>query len=106
MKLDITGRHIAVSDGLREHTEDRLEKINKLFDDETEAHVVLFVEKHRHVAEIQIKTRAGVFSGQESTGEYPPHARGWFAGPLEPLDASPQIFEVIGLQNVFLKCFG
>jgi putative sigma-54 modulation protein len=69
MKLDITGRHIAVSDGLREHTKDRLEKINKLFDDETEAHVVLFVEKHRHVAEIQIKNRSGVFSGQESTAD-------------------------------------
>lgn len=69
MKLDITGRHIAVSDGLREHTEDRLERIDKLFPDETEAHVVLFVEKHRHVAEIQIKSRAGVFSGQESTGD-------------------------------------
>ncbi len=69
MKLDITGRHIAVSDGLREHTEDRLLKIDKMFDYETEAHVVLFVEKHRHVAEIQIKTRAGLFSGQESTGD-------------------------------------
>ena len=69
MKLDITGRHITVSDGLREHTEDRLEKIDKLFHDEIEAHVVLFVEKHRHVAEIQIKSRAGVFSGQESTGD-------------------------------------
>ena len=69
MKLDITGRHITVSDGIREHTEDRLEKIGKLFDDEIEAHVVLFVEKHRHVAEIQIKARAGIFSGQESTAD-------------------------------------
>jgi putative sigma-54 modulation protein len=69
MNLDITGRHIAVSDGIREHTEDRLVKIDKMFDEEIEAHVVLFVEKHRHVAEIQIKTRAGVFSGQESTGD-------------------------------------
>jgi putative sigma-54 modulation protein len=67
--MDITGRHIAVSDGLREHTEDRLLKIDKMFDYETEAHVVLFVEKHRHVAEIQLKTRAGLFSGQESTGD-------------------------------------
>ena len=69
MKVDITGRHIAISDGLREHTDDRLLKIDKMFDYETEAHVVLFVEKHRHVAEIQIKTRAGLFSGQESTGD-------------------------------------
>ncbi|MBD3866712.1 MAG: ribosome-associated translation inhibitor RaiA [Acidobacteria bacterium] len=69
MKLDITGRHITVSDGLREHTEERLEKIDKLFDEAIDAHVVLFVEKHRHVAEIQIKSRAGVFSGQESTGD-------------------------------------
>ncbi len=69
MKLDITGRHIAVSDGLRQHTADRLEKIDKLFHDDIEAHAVLYVEKHRHVAEIQIKSRAGVFSGQESTGD-------------------------------------
>jgi putative sigma-54 modulation protein len=69
MKLDITGRHLTVSDGMRTHTEERLEKVGKMFADEPETHVVLFVEKHRHVAEIQVKSRDGVFSAQESTSD-------------------------------------
>jgi len=69
MKLDITGRHLTVSDGLRRHTEEKLGKIMKMFQDEPESHVVLYVEKHRHVAEIQVKSRDGIFSARESTGD-------------------------------------
>lgn len=69
MKVDITGRHIDITDALREHAEDKLGKIDKILDGPTEAHVVLFIEKHRHVAEIQVKNRAGVFSGQEETDD-------------------------------------
>jgi len=69
MKIDITARHIELTPALRTFTEEKLAKLEKLLDDRLEAHVVLFVEKHRHVAEIQVKSRTAVFSGQEETDD-------------------------------------
>lgn len=69
MNIEITGRHIEVTPALREHVSEKLSKLDKLIDEPVDIHVVLFIEKHRHVAEIQIKARQGVFSGQEETGD-------------------------------------
>ena len=69
MKVDITGRHIDVTSVLRLHTEEKLGKLERMLEGPAEAHVVLFIEKHRHVAEIQLKTRAHTFAGQEETGD-------------------------------------
>ena len=69
MRVDITGRHIDVTSALRLHTEEKLGKLDRLLEGPAEAHVVLFIEKHRHVAEIQLKARAHTFAGQEETGD-------------------------------------
>ncbi len=69
MNIDITGRHIEITPALREFAADKLGKLSKLLDGPVDAHVVLFIEKHRHVAEIQVKSRRGLFSGQEETGD-------------------------------------
>lgn len=69
MKVDITGRHIDVTEGLRTHAEDKLAKLERFLDGSAEAHVVLFIEKHRHVAEIQVKHKIGTFAGTEETGD-------------------------------------
>jgi putative sigma-54 modulation protein len=52
MKLEITGRHVAVTSALKTFTEEKLAKLGKWIDDLAEIHVVLTVEKHRHIAEI------------------------------------------------------
>ena len=57
MKLDITGRHIDITPAIRDFTRDKLSKLDKWIDDVIEAHVVLFVEKHRHTAEVVVKSR-------------------------------------------------
>ena len=67
MNVDITGRHIDVTPALREFTEDRLRKLTRLLDGPLDVHVVLGIEKHRHLAEIQVKSRSGVFSGAHET---------------------------------------
>jgi putative sigma-54 modulation protein len=69
MNIEITGRQIEVTPALREFTADKLRKLEKLLDGPLEVHVVLAVEKHRHMAEIQVKGRTGVFSGTEETGD-------------------------------------
>ena len=69
MKLDITGRNVDVTVALREFTEDKLRKLERLVDGPFEAHVVLRIDKHRQSAEIQFKSRSIALSGTEETGD-------------------------------------
>ncbi len=69
MKVDITARHTEVTPALREFAEEKLHKLTKLLDDPIDAHVVLSIMKHRHIAEIQIKCRNVVLSGTEETAD-------------------------------------
>ena len=58
MKVDITGRHIEVTEPIRKFTTDRCERLRGIGDEIMEAHFILTVEKHqRHIAEVNIKTR-------------------------------------------------
>jgi putative sigma-54 modulation protein len=69
MRVDITGRHIELTPALREFAEEKLAKLERLLDGAIEAHVVLSIIKHRHIAEIQIKSRSAVLSGTEETDD-------------------------------------
>jgi putative sigma-54 modulation protein len=72
MKVDITGRHIDVTEPIRKFTTDRIERLRGIGDDIMEAHFILTVEKHqRHIAEVNIKTRHDFHHGEEvSTDMY------------------------------------
>ena len=72
MKVDITGRHIEITEPIRKFTTDRLERLRGIADEVMEAHVILSVEKHqRHIAEVNIKTKHDFHHGQEvSTDMY------------------------------------
>ena len=61
MKVIFTGRHVEVSDSLRTTAEERLTKMTTYLDDIIDVHVILKVEKHRHQAEISLKTRRSEF---------------------------------------------
>jgi putative sigma-54 modulation protein len=69
MNLDITGRHIEITPALKDFTEDKLRKLEKLLHGPLEVKVVLGIEKHRHTAEIQVKSKSAVFSGTQETGD-------------------------------------
>ncbi len=69
MILGITGRNIDITPALREFTSDKLSKLSRLIDEIIETHVILHVEKHRHVAEIVVKARHQKFTGIEETGD-------------------------------------
>src|SRR6266496_2095991 len=57
MSVDITGRHIEITEPLRKFTTDRLERLRGIMDEILEVHFILTVEKHqRHIAELNIKT--------------------------------------------------
>jgi putative sigma-54 modulation protein len=72
MKVDITGRHIEITEPLRKFATDRIERMHGVVDDIMEVHFVLTVEKHqRHVAEANVKTKHEFHHGQEvSTDMY------------------------------------
>jgi len=69
MKIEITGRQIDVTPALKEHAEEKLGKLERLLDPTAEAHVVLSISRHRHIAEIQVKAGHVVLSGTEETGD-------------------------------------
>ena len=68
MTVDITGRHIEITEPIRKFTTDRLERLRPIIDEVMEAHFILTVEKHqRHIAEVNIKTRHEFHHGAEET---------------------------------------
>ena len=72
MSVDITGRHIEITEPLRKFTTDRLERLRGIIDEILEVHFILTVEKHqRHIAEANIKTRRDFYHAEEvSTDMY------------------------------------
>ncbi len=72
MSVDITGRHIEVTEPLRKFATDRLERLRGAIDEMLEVHFILTVEKHqRHIAEVNIKTRRDFYHAEEvSTDMY------------------------------------
>lgn len=69
MNLEMTGRQVEITPALREFAEDKLRKLEKLLDGPLEIHVVLGIAKHRHMAEIHVKSRTASLSGMEETGD-------------------------------------
>jgi putative sigma-54 modulation protein len=68
VKVDITGRHIEVTEPLRKFATDRLERLRGIGDDVIEVHLTIAVERHqRHMAEIHVKTRHDLHHGHEVT---------------------------------------
>jgi putative sigma-54 modulation protein len=70
MKIEITGRHIEVTEPLRKFAADRLEKMRGAGGEIDEVHIILTVEKHqRHTAEANVKTRHDFHSVQETSSD-------------------------------------
>lgn len=55
MQVIITGHHVEVTDSLRNHVEDKISKLKRHFDNVTDAHVILTVEKLEQKAEATVQ---------------------------------------------------
>jgi len=69
MKVLFTGRHVEVSDALKILGNERTQKLGHFLDDIMDVHIVLTVEKHRHLAEVTLKTRHGSFVASAETAD-------------------------------------
>lgn len=67
MQTQITFRHIEPSAALREYAEEKLSRIKKYLDEPIDAHVVLRVEKFRHIVEVTISVDGQRINGVEET---------------------------------------
>ena len=69
MKLTVTGRKIEITDGIRDHLNDKIDKTIPDLGDAADVHMALSVEKHRHFAEITVKTKEFTLHSQDETND-------------------------------------
>jgi len=69
MKVTITGRHMEMTDALKAYIEGALDKIESHFDKVIDADVVLDVEKHRHIAEVNLHANGVRIHGREASAD-------------------------------------
>lgn len=55
MQVSITGHHLDVTEGLKTHVEDKISKLKRHFDNVTDVHVILTVEKLHQKAEATVQ---------------------------------------------------
>ncbi|MDK1022283.1 MAG: ribosome-associated translation inhibitor RaiA [Candidatus Hydrogenedentes bacterium] len=69
MNVSISGRHVEVTDAMREHVESGLLKIKQHFDRVIDVKVVLSVEKRRHLAEINLHAHGLQINAKEESDD-------------------------------------
>ena len=69
MQIKLSFRNIEPSDPLKLYVEDKLARVKKYLEEPIEAHVVLRVEKFRHIAEVSIDASGFRLNGAEETDD-------------------------------------
>ena len=67
MKLTVTGRKLEITDSIRNHLNDKINKTIADLNKTADVHIILSVEKHRHFAEITLKTKGMALHSHEET---------------------------------------
>jgi putative sigma-54 modulation protein len=69
MQISVTFRQIEPSEALKNYVTDRLNKFTRYLDGPVEAHVVLGLEKFRHLADVTIDSNGRVIKGKEENSD-------------------------------------
>ena len=69
MKFVIIGRNIDVTPGLKSAVEDKLGKLEKYFNEDTEIHVALSVEKERQKIEVTIPVKGSIIRSEQVSSD-------------------------------------
>jgi putative sigma-54 modulation protein len=69
MKFIIVGRNIEVTPGLKAAVEDKLSKLSKYFNPDTEVHVTLSVEKDRQKIEVTIPVKGSIIRSEQASSD-------------------------------------
>ncbi len=65
--ITLTGRHIEITEALRDHVTEKLGHACKLLDKITSTHVTISVEKSRHIVEVTIHSHGATLHAKEET---------------------------------------
>ena len=69
MKFVIVGRNIEVTPGLKAAVEDKIGKLDKYFNPNTEVHVTLSVEKERQKIEVTIPVKGNIIRSEQVSND-------------------------------------
>jgi putative sigma-54 modulation protein len=69
MNVNVTARHFHLSDDVKEHAIQRVNKIEKYGHALLDAHVVLEVEKYRNIAEVSVHGNKSVYTGKAESDD-------------------------------------
>ncbi len=69
MKINITGRNIELTDGLKSAVEEKLSKLDKFFTEDTQANVTLSVEKDRQKIEVTIPVKGHIIRSEQVSND-------------------------------------
>ena len=67
MRIIITGKHMDVTQPIKDLIEKKMKKLDKFFDEDTEAKVVLYVEKERNIMEATIHHSGIIIRSEDYT---------------------------------------
>lgn len=69
MKFTIIGRNMEITPALREAVEDKIGKLDKFFNPDTEVHVTLSVEKGRQKIEVTIPVKGNIIRSEQVSND-------------------------------------
>jgi putative sigma-54 modulation protein len=69
MNVEIVGRHIVVTPALRSYVLRRLRRFARILGEDTSFHVIVDVEKDRHIAEVVMKSKLLDLTGRGRTDD-------------------------------------
>ena len=69
MKFIIIGKNIEVTPGLKAAVEDKIGKLEKYFNPDTEVHVTLSVEKDRQKIEVTIPVKGSIIRSEQVSND-------------------------------------
>jgi putative sigma-54 modulation protein len=70
MTIVFTGRKAGLTRPLREHTEKRLEKLERFLGEIRDAHVILTLERHRRIAEVVVNGRIATIAAKAEAADF------------------------------------
>jgi len=69
MEISFTFRHMEPSTELKSYVEEKIYKVKKYFDSSVEAHIILKIEKFRHIADMTISIDGNNIKAVDESGD-------------------------------------
>lgn len=69
MNITVIGRKITLKNAFKERVEKKLEKLDKFFEDDADAHVTVSVVKERQTVEITIRNKGMIYRAEQTSND-------------------------------------